>query len=63
MKFNFAMHVGDEIQIKMAADILDKKFNLKYFFATPASQGSSIAVDILFKQGSAKIDEEKFALS
>ena len=54
---------GDEIQIKMAADILDKKnLTSSTFFATPASQGSSIAVDILFKQGSAKIDEEKFAL-
>ena len=54
---------GDEIQIEMMADILEgNNLTSSTFFATPADQGSSIAVDILFDPGSDEIDEEKFAV-
>ena len=54
---------GDEIQIEMMADILESNnLTSSTFFATPADQGSSIAVDILFDPGSDEIDEEKFAV-
>ena len=47
---------GDDTNKKMAADILDKKnLTSSTFLQHLQVKGSSIAVDILFKQGSAKI--------
>ena len=50
---------GDDIQIQLDINGLnqDKNYVGNTFFSTPAKSGSSIAVDILFKTGSANINE------
>tara|TARA_B100001564_G_scaffold288856_1_gene252327 strand:+ start:680 stop:2224 length:1545 start_codon:yes stop_codon:yes gene_type:complete len=54
---------GDEIQILMDVNGLDSNDNYvaSTFFATPANQGNSIAIDILFDTGSSKISEIIYA--
>ena len=54
---------GDEIQILMNVNGLDSNDNYvaSTFFATPANQGNSIAIDILFDIGSSKISEIIYA--
>ena len=54
---------GDEIQILMDVNGLNLNDNYtgSTFFATPANQGNSIAIDILFDTGSSKINEIIYA--
>jgi outer membrane protein OmpA-like peptidoglycan-associated protein len=51
---------GDEIEIEIKVNGIDESVIGSTFFRTPADQGYSIAVDILYDKGLYAIDEERF---
>ena len=52
---------GDDIQIELKLKGLEKPLIGSTFFSTPAKEGYSIDINILFKKGSATVDENLYS--